>query len=686
MPISIGGAGAGSGGAGFTIGPADNLFGTTSGNIQTTPLTISPAANEAAAEAVRDTYATANPSWLAQYAASASFTIFLYYTSGSDTILQPQTRVGSSWVDAGSFTAIQGEPGQVATFTGIAANSMIYIDSNGVPQSASIEIDQTTNEPIFKFDPVTNPGALQPGFQSRMFAIGSLLGMESFVTGDYFSFLLQRFNGANFERPFSIERVDADSGTGIVVQGVSDSDVPSGSTFTLTATEDEILTKLTIRSVGELDKFSFKVKSVAQDRDIYYYPNFLDYRDDTSAATCPGGDHEIELFTSTDNRIAPFLAAGGDSYEITFQHSGPGELRGNSSGTPYLTVDRTVFTDEWLQTQSKLTEGANITLNKNVSTGVTEIIATNNFPSALGYTANTRTFSLSRTGLSDLTLILPEATQTDAGLMSSTDKTNLDGVTGDNLTNKVLGVLANALVQGTGVTITPSGTGIDRIFTFTSSGSSFDQPRITNFAIDIASRVDLNTNLNVAHTIAYDVMHFANIQSLTLEVTAGDNKTVTIPAADGTQSESITLSGIDTSSQGTVEFKITGVDTQSGTFESNTVSISVRDQEQHEFTYLGVTTDQLAASLDLTTAASSEDLNPTFTVPTFTGNHYMQILQIMSSGQYTSINIGGINQIGAFTINDNARVINGEQYRQYVSTNLLTDAVSGDTVILGGAI
>ena len=53
------------GGAGFSLGPIDNIFGTTSGNAQDNPLLVMPAGDLAAAESVRDAYFVANPSNLA---------------------------------------------------------------------------------------------------------------------------------------------------------------------------------------------------------------------------------------------------------------------------------------------------------------------------------------------------------------------------------------------------------------------------------------------------------------------------------------------------------------------------------------------------------------------------------------------------------------------------------------------
>ena len=101
--------------------------------------------------------------------------------------------------------------------------------------------------------------------------------------------------------------------------------------------------------------------------------------------------------------------------------------------------------------------------------------------------------------------------------------------------------------------------------------------------------------------------------------------------------------------------------------------------------YLDVTSDNQASSVNTGTAESSDDLNPTFTIPTFTENSYLQILQSMAHTQFTSISIGGLNQVGTFTINDNAITLSGQAYRQYVTTNMVTSVLSGDTVILGGA-
>ena len=83
MPIIPGGAIGTGGGGGLTLGPPTNSFN---------------AATETAAETARDTYATANPSWLAQYDAEPTFTIELSWPA-TPTNTKYQARRGSAWAD-----------------------------------------------------------------------------------------------------------------------------------------------------------------------------------------------------------------------------------------------------------------------------------------------------------------------------------------------------------------------------------------------------------------------------------------------------------------------------------------------------------------------------------------------------------------------------------------------------------
>ena len=77
--VGIGGGAAG-GGAGFTLGPETNEFGTSS------------TANKAAAQTLRNTYASANAAWLAEYNDNVDFLIELNWTGGQRRLPAPERR------------------------------------------------------------------------------------------------------------------------------------------------------------------------------------------------------------------------------------------------------------------------------------------------------------------------------------------------------------------------------------------------------------------------------------------------------------------------------------------------------------------------------------------------------------------------------------------------------------------
>lgn len=99
--------------------------------------------------------------------------------------------------------------------------------------------------------------------------------------------------------------------------------------------------------------------------------------------------------------------------------------------------------------------------------------------------------------------------------------------------------------------------------------------------------------------------------------------------------------------------------------------------------YIEPIIDQQASSVDTGTALMSNTITGIFTIPTFTGNRYLGILSPESHAAYTQIIIGGINQIAAFTLTNNARTIAGQSYRFYVSDNqLVGSALSGQPLQL----
>ena len=160
----------GGGGSGFSLGPINNLFGTTAGDASSNPLLITPAADRAAAETIRDNYFTANPANLAIYdeAQNASLGVLLYFLDGSVNTVQPQTRVGGEWRDNSAIIAIQGLPGSGTDFSGISDNHLPAIGSgpNKTPYDSGLFVDPETGDVVTLGSLQTGPGSIRigPGF------------------------------------------------------------------------------------------------------------------------------------------------------------------------------------------------------------------------------------------------------------------------------------------------------------------------------------------------------------------------------------------------------------------------------------------------------------------------------------------------------------------------------------------
>ena len=88
-------------------------------------------ADEATAEAARDTYATANAAWLATYDADSTRVIKLVYAATSTAMtVQYQNRVGNAWTDVGTAVTVNRQvgPGTATDARGLAG---------GIPSSPS---------------------------------------------------------------------------------------------------------------------------------------------------------------------------------------------------------------------------------------------------------------------------------------------------------------------------------------------------------------------------------------------------------------------------------------------------------------------------------------------------------------------------------------------------------------------
>lgn len=196
---------------------------------------------------------------------------------------------------------------------------------------------------------------------------------------------------------------------------------------------------------------------------------------------------------------------------------------------------------------------------------------------------------------------------------------------------------------------------------------------VSNFSIDIASTVDTNTILNNQRQITFTTGETSQIATLNLIVTTGDDQTLTVPTLDGTHTQSVTLSGIDTSTAGTVTFQIRGTDQDGMVIMSNVQTVTIRARTQDELAYYAVRPTDDFSTVAIS-SLSGEDVQPPASQYTIAGSwpatHVLGILEPtdrpISQIVETAFNRDTLSR---WTRTANARVINGQAYDLLTLTN-----------------
>lgn len=116
-----------SGGSGFRAGLANNIFGDAAGDINQSPLIVSPANDRQAAVSVLDSYASSNPAWLQSYDDDITSGIVLYYYDGINVRQEGQTRIGGEWVTSTNFVAFPGIPGSGVDFADLPDGAIVSV-------------------------------------------------------------------------------------------------------------------------------------------------------------------------------------------------------------------------------------------------------------------------------------------------------------------------------------------------------------------------------------------------------------------------------------------------------------------------------------------------------------------------------------------------------------------------------
>lgn len=736
----------GGGGAGFILGPINNLFGATSGNAGAQPLTVLPASNRAAAESVRDAYFTANPSNLAQYDAEGNenLGILLYFLDGSQNRVQPQTRVGGEWRDNAAIVAIQGLPGSGTDFSNVSDNHI----------------------------PAIGPGPNKTPFDSGMAVMpnGDLVTSASIQAGPGSIRIGPSFTMSNGVLAAALTLGDGTTALGLNVEY---DNTGTAQPFYYKLGAEQVLNVNTTNTQAIADPFSFAYSTVGDN-----------ITTDFDVVPAAAGDLRVTFYLGTDNTgeiifdetrtfesadIGQVRAFGvGNPYifpqntNLFVEFSGI-QLRGGVAGpTDALAGQTTIYFVSRTQgyTETDLFTEDNINALERRSTSLV-IDASNvanyqpffmfeftNETGIVDLDINDNVFDVGNTliikhwsnganpgvgvryqitngridGESDMILgqdssiiarkvadnqwriVASHDQDTSAfremvqdivgGMVTGNTETNITVTYDDTIqegtgklnfsvpevTDERIQDVIGAMVSGnteTGITVTYDDTD-GKLNFVTSDANTVPTPSIHGFSIDIPSRVDLNTNLNVQHNVTFDVSNFAQLTALELLVTTGTNQTLTLPLSDGIQTQAVTLAGISTASQGTVTFQLQGTHA-GGTITSNAVIINVRNLLAQEMTYVDFQADRLPANFTEAGATSEGFATPqTLAIPTFTGSMYVVIAQPQNEDDITSIIIGGLDQFGTFEKVSGTSTIGGVTYEFYYSRNtLLGSVVSG---------
>lgn len=333
--------GDGAGGAGgFAPGPLDNAFGTASGS-QLTLSSLTPAADKSAAASVRDAYDTANSGWIDGYT-DLLVSIALYYTSGSNRVVQYQRRVGSNWVDIGlPVVAVQGRDG-VVDLTGVNSYELVMPDASGSATASGIRrLDSGTGNFEADATMVFPRDSIQIGYAGVLSGFGSLIKGRSFVTGRTFVHPFQYYDLTSG----SLRAVDLGFGAPSVVeeQPVFTETVPNSGTISVPATPPDNSVSFDLRlrtnASASITGLRFSLTVQGQTEPFFYYPGQAEFAAGTGEDLTAGSDGILTIDVSD----APIFLLENPTISVTYAIDS-GVLLGNASNIPYLAFNNSEVT------------------------------------------------------------------------------------------------------------------------------------------------------------------------------------------------------------------------------------------------------------------------------------------------------------------------------------------------------
>ena len=335
------GYGGGAGGGGIIVlGPAHNLFGATSGDAQENPLTVNPATNRSAAETVRDNYANANASWLAEYDADDTLNIRLYFVESSENVIIHQFRQGSSWVDSNIVVAVQGVAGAVLAYDDVDPYELPMVGASPDKDPAPSGLRRiTSGTGAFESDETMMfpRESIQIGYAGVLSGVGALIRGRSFVTDRTYIIPFQYYDETDGSERTS--ELSFPGPTETIVQSVDTSTMSATGSFNYTTTANDLITDIKIKSTANttINNFRFRVTIQGSTDPYFYYPSKGKYDSGDGIDVTSDADGIIDI----DISQAPMLIPISMNSFIEYAGTG-GSLLGNGT-IPYFSIMRAIF-------------------------------------------------------------------------------------------------------------------------------------------------------------------------------------------------------------------------------------------------------------------------------------------------------------------------------------------------------
>lgn len=609
----------------------------------------------------RDVYFSNNPSELARLDSNE----FLIVKVGSMTITY-YNRQSNAWVEVTSL--VQGEQG----IPGMAAN-IANLNDGDIPikgvsdvefETSPLKLNSAGNRVVSDMAIEVPPGTIYIGESTALGAAIRSLHVRSGVTGNRALLLAQLYTPTGgFQNAFVYSGGAQED---VLINDPAGTDNSDTAIFSITTTADELITSISIptNQISQSVTFTLIIRTVSQSGPVAV--NFSG-----NLTTDASGIATLDL--SADHN--PLLIDSGVELFVNATCDGMIGIQTGPTFVPNATIRRIVVTRVNIATVNDIITGAERTkLTEITSTGSGSIIS-----------------AAERTKLTNLNENAEDNVQSDWTEPDPSSDSFINNK--PDLTQDIVDAVVKSGTSDT-ITFTRRDT---TSFDITLSGAVFLAPVLEQFSVSsFPSRIDTTANLEGDHSATLVIDNHQNVDG-NLTVMANITAIHTIDNSslvEGSNSFSINISSAEWSAiiagnPTSIVFKVTGIDTQTATIESNAVTTERRDLAQHEFLYYGLSASNNPAGVDISGFSSTEitTAGQQITVgtgTTTTGQYF--IILVPSSFDITTIidDVLQQNVTDIFAKTTNVRQINSENYNSFVLGPLNAGGNENYVATLGG--